>query len=72
MAQPSLDKPKKPKPQLFRHACETAKHHLNPSSATAKDSTFGGSKTATPPKSELSHSKKQYIRRVQNGTFGTP
>ena len=26
----------------------------------------------TPPKSELSHSKKQYIRRVQNGTFGIP
>jgi len=26
----------------------------------------------TPPKSELSHSQKQYIRRVQNGTFGTP
>ena len=26
----------------------------------------------TPPKPELSHSKKQYIRRVQNGTFGIP
>ena len=26
----------------------------------------------TPPKSELRYSKKQYIRRAQNGTFGTP
>ena len=26
----------------------------------------------TPPKTELRHSKKQYLRRVQNGTFGTP
>ena len=25
---------------------ETAKHHLNPSSGTAKNTTFGGSKTA--------------------------
>ena len=26
----------------------------------------------TPPKTELRHSKKQDLRRVQNGTFGTP
>ena len=26
----------------------------------------------TPPKSELRHSKKQYLRRVQSSTFGTP
>ena len=48
MAQPSLEKPKT---QLLGNACETAKHHLNPSSGTAK---------------------KKYLRRVQNGTFGTP
>ena len=44
----------KPNTQLFCHACETAKHHLNPSSATAKNSTFGGSKTAPlePPKNK--------------------
>ena len=26
----------------------------------------------TPPKTELRHSKKQDLRRGQNGTFGTP
>ena len=51
MAQPSLDKPKT---QLFRQARETAEHHLNPSAATAKNGTFGGSKTAPlePPKNK--------------------
>ena len=33
MAQPSLEKPKT---QLLGNACETAQHHLNPSSGTAK------------------------------------
>ena len=111
MAQPSLEKPKT---QLLGNACETAKHHLKPSSGTAKNRTCGGSRTApleppkkkkrapepqyidkkhgaaepgeaenaaprqcmrnsqTPPKSELRHNTKPYIRRSQNTTFGTP
>ena len=105
MAQRSLDKPKT---QLLGNGYETAKHHLNPSWGTAKNSTFGGVQNSTfgtplgeekspirrpktwrnlawtsarmqllrnsqtPPKSELWYSKKQYIRRAQNGTFGTP
>ena len=57
MAQPSLDKPKT---QLCRHACETANHHLNRSSATAKNSTFGGSKTA-PLESLRTRKEAQYV-----------
>ena len=53
LAQPSLEKPKT---QLLGNACETAKHHLKPSSGTAKNRTCGGARTAPlePPKKKKS------------------
>ena len=60
MAQPSLEKPKT---QLLGNACETAKHHLKPSSGTAKNRTCGGSRTAPlePPKKKKRAPEPQYI-----------
>ena len=50
----------------------TAKHYLNPSSGTAAETPprarFRNGRT--PARFELRHSKKQYVRRVQNSTFG--
>ena len=66
MAQPSLEKPKT---QLLGNACETAKHHLKPSSGTAKNRTCGGSRTAPlePPKKKkraLVHRQKTWRSRA--------
>ena len=71
MAQRSLDKPKT---QLLGKGCETAKHHLNPSSGTAKNSTFGGSKAAPlePPKKNSAGPKRhllpQYVSQKHGAT----
>ena len=64
--------------QPLRTRSETAKHHLNPSSGEAKNTTQTGSRfwqwirnSETSPKSELTRSKKRSVARGRSGTFGT-
>ena len=63
--------------QPLRTRSETAKHHA--SSGEAKNTTQTGTRfwqwirnSETPPKSELTRSKKRLAARGRSGTFGTP